>query len=83
MTPPTPSDLEPLIRAVKHYGDVELRPETRLIEDLYFDSLEVMTLILELERRFELTFADEDLDLDHFETLATIAATIHRYAGPR
>ena len=37
-------------------------PETRLIEDLKADSLEVVEMIMELEDKFSIRIPDEDLE---------------------
>ena len=70
-----------IICAVKGYDSVDLNAETRLIEDLHFDSMEMMDLIDRLEQEFEITFSDEDLDLEHFETTRVLLETVRRYVG--
>ncbi len=39
-----------------------ITPETRLIEDLKADSLEVVEMIMELEDKFSIRIPDEDLE---------------------
>jgi acyl carrier protein len=44
-----------------------LRPEARLF-DLGLDSLAMVSLLVELESEFEITFADDMLTISTFET---------------
>ncbi|MCP3959843.1 MAG: acyl carrier protein [bacterium] len=39
---------------------VEVRPETRLVEDLELDSIRLLTLAMEVEDRFEICLDEED-----------------------
>jgi acyl carrier protein len=70
-----------LIREVKGYS-APIDGEARLIEDLHFDSMEVMTLILRCEEAFSITFRDQDLDLECFLTVDRVVDTLRRYVGP-
>ena len=38
--------------------------DARLIEDLNFDSLQILGLITELEQEFDIMLDDDDLDLE-------------------
>jgi acyl carrier protein len=52
-------------------------PETDLLATGRLDSLGMVELLLQLEKRFGLRVdVDEDLDIDYFRTLAAIAAFI-------
>jgi len=53
-----------IVTSVRPSPGVPLQPDTALIDHLGFTSLDVMNLILALEQRFEISFRDEDLDLD-------------------
>lgn len=47
--------------ALAHIGvEGELRPETRLVEDLELDSLRAITLAVEVENRFRIALQEED-----------------------
>jgi acyl carrier protein len=72
-----------LIRELKGYGSAEIVDDTRLVEDLHFDSMEVMNLILRLEEELGRPFRDEHLDLQHFATFGRILATLGAYADAR
>ncbi len=48
-------------------------PDIDLFATARLDSLGVVELVLELERRFGITIETEDLELDHFRSLNAIA----------
>jgi len=50
--------------------------ETDLFEAGLLDSLAFVELLLQLERVFGVTTSLEDLELDHFRTIARIAALV-------
>jgi acyl carrier protein len=68
-----------VIRSVKDYNHLEVDEHTQLIDDLGFTSLDVMNLILSLEQRFNITFQDDDLDLDRFITVGAVRNTLNNY----
>lgn len=45
------------------------------------DSLAVLELVTELERRFDLTVDDDDITADTFETLGSLAAFVEAKLG--
>ena len=47
-----------------------------LTEDLGMDSIQFITLVVELEARFEITVPDERLHPEHFQNADRITATI-------
>lgn len=49
----------------------EIKPESRLIEDLKADSLDVVAMIVDMENEFSIQIPDEDLP-----TLRTVADVI-------
>jgi acyl carrier protein len=51
-------------------------PETDLLATGRLDSVAVVELLLQLEKRFGLRVEMEDFEIDHFRSLATIAAFI-------
>ena len=50
-----------------------------IIDDIGLDSIQILQLIATLEREFEITFSGEDLDLNNFESINTIAEVIESY----
>ena len=65
-----------VIRNLKGIKEEPIGEESRLLEDLQFESVQIMNLIVELEREFEMTFDDDDLDFENFETPASIARAV-------
>lgn len=55
-----------------------ISPETSL-EELGFDSLMLLELVVALEEEFHITFDDSDLISRNFETVATIEKIIEKY----
>lgn len=53
--------------------------ETDIINDLGFDSVNLLELISSLEVNFSLTFNDDDLEIEHFQTVQAIKATLSKY----
>ena len=51
-------------------------PDTDLFESGTLDSLQLVELLLQLERRFGVRVAIEDIDLDHLRTLERIARLV-------
>ena len=51
-------------------------PETDLLATGRLDSVAVVELLLQLEKRYALRVEMEDFEIDHFRSLATIAAFI-------
>jgi acyl carrier protein len=51
-------------------------PETDLLTEGRLDSVGVVELLLQLEKRFGLRVDMEDLEIDHFRSLAAIAAFV-------
>lgn len=74
---------DPIVKIISALlpGHVRITAETRLKEDLGFDSLKLISLILEIERQFGITLRDEDLVLERFQTVRSCQALIDRYQG--
>lgn len=51
---------------------VKIEFNTRLIEDLNFDSIKIMTLISEIEKKFGVEFSDEFLLVENLDSIANI-----------
>ena len=49
-----------------------------LIDDLGFDSINMLQLILELEERFNISLSDDDLDIDNFKSVKSITTLIEK-----
>lgn len=59
-------------------------PETDLLESGLLDSLTLVELMTQLETEFEIRISFEDIELDHFHTVVSMANFIeHRTASPQ
>jgi acyl carrier protein len=55
-------------------GEVgELTEETRLLEDLHFDSTAILELLMSLEDTLNIEIDAESLSMDNFATIGTLA----------
>lgn len=55
---------ERIINAIANQLNIDedqIKPESRLIEDLKADSLDLVALILELEQSYDIQISDEDM----------------------
>jgi D-alanine--poly(phosphoribitol) ligase subunit 2 len=57
-------------------------PDTDLIETGMIDSLALVELLFEIEQRFGVDLALEELDVEDFRTLERLASVLARHAGP-
>lgn len=55
------------------------RPKDRLQEDLGFDSLDLVTLLVELEEACEIEFDESDMNPFDLATIADVMALIDKY----
>ena len=53
--------------------------ETDNLQELGFDSLQMVELIIALEDAFSITFEDSELDPDHFSTVRNIINLVGGY----
>jgi acyl carrier protein len=55
----------------------DLRDDTQLLGgDLEIDSIDILQLILEIERRFQIKLVEGELDQEAWQTIGTLAASI-------
>lgn len=55
--------------------------ETDLLETGVLDSLRLVELLMHLETEFGVVVSVEDLEIDHFRSIARIADFVSRYDG--
>ncbi|MER6771086.1 acyl carrier protein [Streptomyces rhizosphaericola] len=55
-----------------------LTEEIRLFEDLHLDSTSVMEMLMELEDSMKIVIDPENLDMDDFQTVATLTGYLRR-----
>lgn len=82
--PVTPEDVAAVVREVlgDPGGSTELDPEaplTAVFPEL--DSLAILELIVDLERRFEISVEDEDVTAATFDSLASLTELVRAKRG--
>lgn len=70
------------ILAEKKFSDV-ITPDMSLSEDLGFDSLSLVELIVDLEDRFDIEIDESDLDPVHIKTVGQIYSLVDKYLEGR
>ena len=66
----------------KKFTDV-ITPDMSLSEDLGFDSLSLVELIVDLEDRFDIEIDESDLDPGHIKTVGQIYSLVDKYLEGR
>lgn len=66
----------------RYVDDASLLERDRLISGGLLDSLAAVELIGHLERRFDVEVLDEDLDIEHFDSVAAVVAFVLRKRRP-
>lgn len=61
--------------------DMEITEETKMFEDLEFDSISTMQLLVAAEERFGFDAGDSEESLQAFETVGAFAAFVEKYKG--
>lgn len=56
--------------------EMNIAPDTMLITGGYIDSFDIVSLISVLESEFNITLPFDDLDLEDFDTVSSIAGII-------
>ncbi len=72
-----------MIRQIKGPQVGAIEPDSRLFEDLGFDSLQLLELIEALQSNLGIVFAAEDYAYENFADVGSIMALIDRYNTPK
>lgn len=65
-----------IIECSSNIDDIQITNSTNLIDDLKYDSMNIMQLIVELEEMFNFEFDDEDLNLEKISSYEKIKSII-------
>lgn len=57
-------------------GDIDVEDNTNLLEEEVVDSLGIFTLVSFIENKFNVSIDAEEVNLDNFETLQSIAKLV-------
>ena len=60
-------------------GNINPSNEDDLIEDMGFDSIQMLELIVEVEKYFKISIKDEDFDIENFATINSIIVLVKKY----
>lgn len=59
--------------------DVDYEKETSLVDDAIFDSLEVMTIVMEIDSKYDIEIDPEDVIAENFNSAENIMKMIEKY----
>lgn len=65
-----------IVQEIDIIGDIELSEDILLIDDLGFDSLQLINLIVGIEDAFQIKFADADMLFDRFNRIGDLYSLI-------
>ena len=78
-----PKDTHAITREIKAYlernrpgRDASLQGDTQLLEAWFIDSLEIVTMVLFLEKQFGIRMGPGDISAANFSTLNTLSAFV-------
>lgn len=74
----TKKKLYAIIEKLMKNVDVVLSEDMNLIDDLNFDSIQLINLIIEIEEQFGVEFNDSDLLFDHFNRISDLCSLINQ-----
>lgn len=67
-----------LLKCIDELEGVELKDDTMLISTGYMESFDVINLVSELENEFNIEIPLDDIDLEIFDTPASIACLVDK-----
>jgi acyl carrier protein len=76
-------DIKDRIKAFlsQFFGNHELQDSDDIFASGFVNSMFAMQLVLFIEKEFQVTIENEDLDLDNFRTINAIASLLERKAS--
>jgi len=69
---------EYLLEELLYDQDIELRPDTELLDSGLLDSMAAVQLVAHCEETFAMQFDPDDLTFENFASLAAVAALVTR-----
>lgn len=61
-----------------YVNSLVINEETDIFKDLGMDSIQVMTVITDLEDIYDMEFADEDMDMDYLLIVSNLVDSVER-----
>lgn len=71
--------IEDICRCIESHDSININKNTRLFDELGFDSIMVIDLVVEIETKYNIEFMIEDLIFDNFETVGKLADIVMKY----
>lgn len=68
--------IKKIIRTRLNFGDVEIKDDISLRENLGIDSIDFLELVIGLEQEFNIKIEDTEIKKENFETIDKIAEFI-------
>ncbi len=72
-------ELQEIISSKLSVDPADIKPEASFIDDLGADSLDLADLVMAIEEKYEIDFANEDTD--QFRTVADVTGAIEKLRG--
>jgi acyl carrier protein len=72
-------ELKEIIADKLSVDPADIKPESHFIDDLGADSLDLADLVMEIEEKYEVDFANEDQD--QFQTVGDVSKAIEKLKG--
>lgn len=57
----------------------KINKDTQLVEDLNYDSIQLVQLLVAIEEKYNVEFMDEDMDFGNFKTISTLSELVSKY----
>lgn len=73
--------IEILKEHIDELKEVEVKADTALISSGYLESFDIISIVVSLEETFDVELPLEDMELEDFNTVGTIAEMIKRIKG--
>lgn len=86
-TTPTTADIEATVHRILvdqlglEIGDDGIASDASLLDDVGLDSVALIRFAMELENRFDIEIADDDLVLENFETTGRVITYVEGLLG--
>lgn len=72
--------MDKLLKILKEINqDIDFEKETALVDDGIFDSLEIFSIVTELEEKFHVEVDPEDVTAENFNSAENIWKLINKY----
>ena len=74
--------LQQIIREIAGRSLDDISLKTDFVEDIQFESIEMIDLMIKVEREFHLKFTEDDLDMSNFRTFGALLNLLESKTTP-